>query len=90
MRANALTLWLTPSTPPCRAGSVRREIRALSDGIIRANPQTTIPSATNKRCVEPAAIARSISTNPPISRMDPAAAITPSGTWPASRRTSTP
>ena len=47
MRASALTLWLKPKMPPCFAGSVRREMSDVSEGIMKAKPTTTSVSAAN-------------------------------------------
>ena len=46
MRASAENDWFTPSTSPCRAGSLRFEISAGTDGFRNANPITASASAT--------------------------------------------
>ena len=34
----ALADWFTPSTSPCRVGSLRREISEFTDGTMKENP----------------------------------------------------
>ena len=83
-------LWLIPKMPPCLAGSLRRESNELSDGIIIASPQTISSSAANSSHLLFIVTAAINTLNPKISSDAPIAAMTTSGTRPASRRTMKP
>ncbi len=90
IRAMLHLLWLTPRILPCRAGSLRREIRELSDGFMPAKPAVTMVSAVISSHNRPSAMATIINRKPAMSSSAPQAAMTPSGMRLARRRTTRP
>ena len=95
IRAIAEADWLTPRISPCFSGSLRRDTRAVADGVSSAKPTTaTVRVASTKASIPPKpikwALARAftparLATPTPIRTMPTAMNVGSDTRW-ASRR----